>query len=191
MANKTHIEYEKIVEKNCRSAIKRLIDNNPLLSEEQKNTLYLYQDFLESKQIQIYTSVRGKERELRALTSYQSLLTYIREIVNFGEFIEKKFEDAKREDVDNYRTYLKRNSSEERAKKKEEKKFALSKVKIKRNPLARKDNTNETFISQYAIEMYSNLIKRFYLWLYNRDNLFKGEIPYLVSHLQKRVFKWF
>lgn len=68
-----------------------MIDNNPLLSEEQKNTLYLYQDFLESKQIQIYTSVRGKERELRALTSYQSLLTYIREIVNFGEFIEKKF----------------------------------------------------------------------------------------------------
>ena len=91
--------------------------------------------------------------------------------------------EAKKTDIDNYRNYLKRHTSEEAARDKICKKKGIT--ICKRNPLARKENKSETYISQYSVELYSNLIKRFYLWLYNRDNLVKGKVPKLVAHLQK------
>lgn len=182
---KTHKQYDELVKEKYDDAIIRLIDRNPLLSETQKKTIYLYQDFLESKQKQIYVNKFGRTRYLKPLKSFQSIQTYLSEVINFGEFIKKEYKEATREDIDNYRIYLKKYTSEERAREKEEAKFKFSNIKIKRNPLARKDNTSKTYISQYTIEMYSNLIKRFYIWLYNKDDLLDSKVPELVSHLQK------
>jgi site-specific recombinase XerD len=112
----------------------------------------------------------------------------MKEAINFVEFIQKDFIKATRKDIDNYRYYLKKTSIQERARIKQDKWKKLSKNKSGRNPYANNRITKKTYIGQYSIEMYCNIIKRFYLWLYNRDNLIKGEVPHLVSHLQKTKY---
>lgn len=175
-----HKTYDEIVEKQHRKTINEILTKNPLLSQEQKNTLYRYEDFLESRQKQVYNSPFGYKRHLKPLTSFQSITSYLRDVIDFGEYLDKPYEEATRDDIDNYRTFLKKTPTLLRKKIKKAKKNGEDHTQIELD-----SNEIATYITQYTLESYCNLIKRFYIWLYNRDNLENGEVPYLVKHLQK------
>lgn len=161
----THKTYDEDVITTYKKAMSRLIDENNLLSEKQKTTLNDYRDDLELGVPINYYDEEGKLNKLKPLKSYQSIDTYMRKIINMVIHIQKEFEDITKEDLKEYRRYLKNTP-----------------INSRNN---RVDEQNEDMcMKNVTIEYYFTLIKTFFIWYYNKDDN-KNILPDLVRNFKR------
>lgn len=151
MARTTNKSYKEDVRESYIKSVTGAIDNNDQLSESQKLVLNEYRDDLESQIPINFVDETGRYVRLKAIKSYKSLDTYIRKIVNFAMYCKKDFDKVTREDVRKYRLHLKNQTI------------------TYRNSYKFKSEKNDRTMSNVTIEFYFTLIKRFFIWYYNKD----------------------
>jgi len=146
-----HKQYEEIVNEDYIKSMKRAIDNNNQLTDAQKNVLREYRDDLESQVPMNFVDESGRFNKLRPIKSIKSLDTYIRKVVKLLEFLNKEVPDITKQDIRNYRLHLKNETISSR------------------NSYNYQSEKNNRTMSNVTIEFYFTVIKRFFIWYYNKD----------------------
>lgn len=146
-----HKDYDEIVKEDYIKSMNKAVNNNNKLTEEQKDVLNEYRDDLESQIPTKYIDESGKFVKLRPIKSIKSLDTYIRKVVKLLEFLNKEVQDITKQDIRNYRLHLK------------------NKTISSRNSYNYQSEKNNRTMSNVTIEFYFTVIKRFFIWFYNKD----------------------
>jgi integrase len=104
----------------------------------------------------------------------------MRVIVEFGEFIRIDFENANKKNIEDYSNYLISTPSD---KKKFDRKLDRNEISlgVYNEKIVLLDMNK--FLTNDTKCLYLNLVKRFYVWYYNQDNLYGGNVLELVENL--------
>jgi integrase len=145
--NKT---YDEDVLNTYKKTMNRLVNESKILTGKQKNILIEYRDDLELEVPISYVDEQGKLNKLKPLKSVQSIDSYIKKVINMVIYLKKDFEDITKEDIKEYRRYLKNTP-----------------ITI-RNGAGNQDD--DRCLQNVTIEFYFTLIKTFFVWFYNKDD---------------------